>query len=949
MAGAGAGSREMADTALPASAAAGTANNASSNTRAVEETDLYRVEGDRLYFLNAYRGLMVFDISNIAAPRLLGRSPVYGSPVEMVVRNGIATIVLGDWYGTDAAGRPFYGSLVRGLDASNPANIVSLGETPIRGWVQDTRVVGDVLYAVSQDYGGSYGWLGGGVAVASPTLGGASTTSNGPAAIVSSVSFANRQIVKKSERSFAGWSGVMNVTANAVIFAHAANGNANGTELNYLDISDPQGEIVEGGSLTVTGQIGWGQDNGRWNLDFSDSTHEARVLTQVYDNNGNTTAHVVRADFSSPAAPVQTSDFSIPTSGWYVGAARFDGNKLYLAPTDYNGNNTPLRVVTLDGATNLAGSVSVPGQVHAFFPQGDRLFALGSSYSQNQTSNSLQLHYVNVTQPSAPQLLGSAAFGSAWGWSAAASTFKAFANNHNESLVALPFAGWDTRSSEYKNGVQVIEYTPTTITARGMSRQRGWVERGVFVKGKVVSLSDQALSVIDYSNRANPQTVAELVLARNVVAADVNGSNVSLLSTDWWGNSAPTELTVMPKASVEDDLSPAIGLAIPGDNARLLRAGTRGYIVTSVTQTVPCAAGNSGGPRGNAPTSPDGTTTESTCTSRVPRIQVVDFSGATPVLRGSVQLPVEDAQYYSWYGCGWNDWYGGADDTLVGDSTLFFRRYVYHYDALTNQGSYEQKAYVVNAANADAPAVASTIINNDPNGWWGNTRVVGSTVYTTHSEWVNTSQRGPNGEENWLVRYYLDRLDLSNPSAPRVALSVNVPGLLVGASEADPSLLYFVDYAWSGNQVHNAFNVARLNGNVATLESSTVTSGYLGNVFVRGNKAYASSISYPQRAAGDYRSEQRLVQFDLSTPSQPQMTTSVAKDGWGWLVDVQGDRAFVTSGWAGQGLDIYQLGAGAPTFQRFVRTRGWYANSLTRDGNDIYVSSGYYGVQKFSL
>src|SRR5262245_44716075 len=32
-------------------------------TRQVEETDLYRLEGDRLYYLNGYRGLLVFDVS----------------------------------------------------------------------------------------------------------------------------------------------------------------------------------------------------------------------------------------------------------------------------------------------------------------------------------------------------------------------------------------------------------------------------------------------------------------------------------------------------------------------------------------------------------------------------------------------------------------------------------------------------------------------------------------------------------------------------------------------------------------------------------------------------------------------------------------------------------------------------------------------------------------------
>src|SRR4249920_2462986 len=57
---------------------------ASSSTRAVEETDLYRLDGNRLYFLNSYRGLMVFDVTTPDQPRMLGRSPIFGNPVDMI-------------------------------------------------------------------------------------------------------------------------------------------------------------------------------------------------------------------------------------------------------------------------------------------------------------------------------------------------------------------------------------------------------------------------------------------------------------------------------------------------------------------------------------------------------------------------------------------------------------------------------------------------------------------------------------------------------------------------------------------------------------------------------------------------------------------------------------------------------------------------------------------------
>ncbi|MGH7269340.1 MAG: beta-propeller domain-containing protein, partial [Polyangiaceae bacterium] len=132
---------------LAAPAAAG-AGQSASTPRTVQETDLYRLDGNRLYYLNSYRGLMVFDVTNVDQPKLLGRSPIFGSPVDMIVNNGIATVVVGDWYGTLADGTPFHGSIVRGLDATDPTNIKVIGDTKLGGWVQEDRVVGNVLYAV---------------------------------------------------------------------------------------------------------------------------------------------------------------------------------------------------------------------------------------------------------------------------------------------------------------------------------------------------------------------------------------------------------------------------------------------------------------------------------------------------------------------------------------------------------------------------------------------------------------------------------------------------------------------------------------------------------------------------------------------------------------------------------------------------------------------------------
>jgi len=277
------GANASSAAAAPAAATSGAGQTA---PRTVQETDLYRLEGNRLYYLNSYRGLMVFDVTNVDQPKFLGRSAIFGTPVDMIVSNAIATVVVGDWYGTLDSGAPFHGSIVRGLDATDPANIKVIGDAKLGGWVQDDRVVGTVLYAVSEDYGWDYSWgigsgpVAGGGGVAIVSSGGVSSgASNGPSVIVSSVDFANGQIKAVNSRTYAGYGGVFNVTPNAIMLAHPdtpAAGDAGyvtptKTDLQYLDISDPNGQIAERGTLQVDGVIDTsGADNGRWSLDFAD-------------------------------------------------------------------------------------------------------------------------------------------------------------------------------------------------------------------------------------------------------------------------------------------------------------------------------------------------------------------------------------------------------------------------------------------------------------------------------------------------------------------------------------------------------------------------------------------------------------------------------------------------------------------------------------------------------
>jgi hypothetical protein len=311
-------------------------------------------------------------------------------------------------------------------------------------------------------------------------------------------------------------------------------------------------------------------------------------------------------------------------------------------------------------------------------------------------------------------------------------------------------------------------------------------------------------------------------------------------------------------------------------------------------------------------------------------------------------LPIDPWGWYGWgwYGFLWDDWFQGAEVVQIGGDALAFRRWEPVTDANGNFVSTNSLLYLVDLSNPDNPHIASTTIQPDPTAWWGNIQVVGNTLYTGHYEWYRKASDGSPG----LVKYYIDGLDLSDRSNPRVRAKINVPGLLVGADEYDPSLLYTVDYRWDGNTPKNDFNAIRIDGNTATLLSTTRVTGWTGTTFVRGTTAYVSAQRYPDPNNPNSSPTVELHAIDLSEPENPVDRVASGGQGWGWLLDVEGDRALVTSGWGDEGLDVYQLAPNtAPQFSQTVRTRGWWIDGVSRQDSQLFLASGYWGVQTVQL
>jgi len=116
--------------------------------REVTEPDVFRREGDILYVLNQYRGLTLVDLDT---EEVLAQLPTFGYPRDLYVRDGRAYVLAGQAANYETNGNTVSYTVQGRLyiaDVSTPASASVLSSIALDGAFVDSRLVGDVLYAV---------------------------------------------------------------------------------------------------------------------------------------------------------------------------------------------------------------------------------------------------------------------------------------------------------------------------------------------------------------------------------------------------------------------------------------------------------------------------------------------------------------------------------------------------------------------------------------------------------------------------------------------------------------------------------------------------------------------------------------------------------------------------------------------------------------------------------
>jgi len=929
-------------------------NGGEDGGREISEADIVFVDGDRVYALSAYGGLVVVDAANPdQGLPVLGRYRMHAQPFEMYVDGGQVFVMTNDYgsydYDEASGGYTWHSSSrLLALDTSDPARIVSRGEFELPGTIQDSRRVGDALYLVTFEDGWCWG-----------------CEENQPRTVVTSLDVSNpAQVQQVDQLVFADqtedewdWSGPRSVSSTDermyIGGIEYDDWESAHSIIDVVDISDPGGALVRGTSVEVAGQI-----QSRWQMD----EHEGalRVISQpwAWRSDAPPTIETFSVASASEIEPLASVAMTLPRPET-LQSVRFDGPRAYAITFE---QTDPLFAIDLadPAAPQQRGELEIPGFVYHMEPRGDRLLALG--YDQSNPDGSINVSLFDVADLDQPALLSRVAFGGDWASFAEDQNriHKAFTILDDLGLVLVPFSGWDYSGVEgedaewacglYNSGTQLVDWTEDTLVRRGVAPSNGQSRRALVHRDRLLTMSDKSIQAFDIADRDAPTLASQVALAANVNTVAAEGDIVVRLSQDW----ATSETAIEVVAAADPETAEPLGrlvLAEVSDEFECNRSWPVDLFVHDGWAYLVRETYDSNG-------------------SRMVLDTIDVHEPAAPTWIGAIDLPFQR---------GWGGYYYGFG------SQSQERSVVLHDQALvftTNEPVYAGDEYVgtnarlevVDLSAPDAPVHAGSL--ERPQGLsHGDLQVQDDTLISWHI-------RAVEGDVS-KVRFYFDRFDVSSPAAPSASPAVNVPGQAI-AYDADRGRVVVVGFdvetitatdeeCWAHPQqwgwgsdgsgctiAHRPLHLLSLASDGATLLDSLDVEGEegrLSNVVSSGGRVFAmiSEGGYYGLVEGDGGTgavqlptdELAVVTGqDADTLQEAARVPLSQGGGWSWMAGAAGANALFISD---RGLGFVDASEPAEPRVTVVPTYGWGCYQPRIVGEMVYCPMYEYGLQAVAI
>jgi len=779
--------------------------NTATPVRGVVESDIWRINGDRLYFFNQLRGLQVFDIANPDSPALIGqfREPNRGEQLYQLDASHVAMLTRPSYYFSiyatpvsllsPALDQGSGAIVIADVSAPQPREIARL---PYPGYLVESRLVGTALYVVSESYSSSNS----GLTVSSFDL-------SDPA-----------QPKAVATLALGSYGGVISAT-DRFLFVVRYTSDWRRSTIEIIDISDANGALTRRGTVTTAGIV---NDKFKLHLEGSRLTTISAVQ-RVWSGDRNDPANATRTavenfDLTNPAAPTLLGRADVGV-GESVHATRFADGRLYVV-TFFTID--PLYVIDYSTPRpTILGELEVPGFSTYIAPLGDRLVAIGRVGSQTAVS------LFDVSDPAQPKSLAQLPIGDGSSYSEANWDEKAFGFFPEENLIVVPYSGYD-RASGWATRVQLIDLQRDSLKARGVVNHSLAARRSAIVENRLLAISSSNLITVDFTNRDLPRVTSDVEIAWRVDRVFLSGNHlVQVGGSIGWSTSEPPSITISPASAPDTILSelpianaPVIGATVRADRLYLAQQNAQswGYFVPATVQ---------GGPT-PAPRNP--LIVSVFDLSRLPAITLLGKTG-TDVSTGWGNLealwPLPGTLVWSrqpspW----WGPIYRGpgiaignavpAVSTLPAVSTsLSVGRFWPGWGWPTASSEF----FIFDVRDSAAPRYLTGLtVRSGQYGDASATITAGGKLYLSTMAYDDLKILAE-GQPSRRYRHFLKTVDFTDPAAPVVSGEVNIPGRLLAVANTGSTLLTVgCGYEKDGKaNTNRTFHSSRFDGAEASL------------------------------------------------------------------------------------------------------------------------------------
>jgi hypothetical protein len=930
--------------------------------RAIAEADIVQLHDGKLYALSRYSGLSIIDTAGPEL-RMLGKKALPGVPFEMYLVDGIAYTMFSEWGSyvehDDGSWEWVNTSHLEAIDVSDPSAIATVGSFELPGFIADSRMVGDVIYAVTFEDG--YCW----------------DCGSDPVTTVTSLAVGSAEDIRQLDRltieepdAYAyGWNRSITVTEDRMYIAGVEWSETDGdhSTIRVVDISDADGALRLGTTVEVEGQI-----LSRWQMDEYEGV--LRVVSQPWNSSINPSIQTFAIASADDISPLGYAELELPMPE-SLRATRFDGDRgfaITAVQTD------PLYTIDLSDPANprQMGELQLPGFIWHIEPRGDRLVTLG--FDEGNPEGALHVSLYDVADLTAPTEIRRINFGGDWAGLSEDQNrvHKLFKVLEDLELILVPFTAWDWDDygcGGYESGVQLIDWKDDDLAKRGVAPIRGEARRA-FVEGdRLFALSDEQVRTFDFADRDEPAKNGELQLSTHVSRILLGDEHVVRLSADWWTSEPRLEITS------KDDI----------ESAEPLGHVDLGAMLADVENDQSCYSWGYWDVRMFA-NGDDVYLVWPSWNQSTARVAVIDASDPTkPRIASHMDVPVDVYSYGGWYPWGGGQLVSDGQPVVQLGSRLAFLEVerqvdewgypVWEEDPAATHGA---NLRVMDFSDPDAPRLASTVAL--PAGA-GHTKLVtsGDTVMLSHWE--------PLAGDPSRARFYLDRVQVSEGGDAALLPKVNVPGSLV-AFDAESSHLLTVDYLrevhdgltweqcyeqfggnawWEPTELDDPFGwndgvgvCSFLNRTLRLVAVDAATSTarllderplpdhvYFGQLFVADDRVFTTTQSYTDSYddEGNYVPPQSQVWAigGIRAGDLEVRTKSLDEVWWAYPLAARGKRLVALAS-PGSVVSVDATDLANLTVKKHADL-SWYTETATIDDDSAYLAHGPYGITKVDL